>query len=289
MISIIIPSLNSPHIKKIVEVLKKEKSRFKDMEILVVGKDQAGLLSGEEEIIFVDTGKSLSPARSRNIGLKRAAGKEIIFLDSDCLPKNGWLYHLVKAHSQGKKVVGGAMDFNGGNFWQFSDNIIHFYNSHPSRRGEIMKDGPLPTANLSISREALNEVGLFSEELVTGEDFEYSMKLRAKGYTLYFERQAVVTHLTSRRNLKEILIHSRSWAKNSIYLRKKFRSYLNTPFFMEHSLLVYLSSPLLAGLATFKVFFTSTALCRYWYIAPVIYLAKLIWSLTAAQELSDAR
>lgn len=294
MISIIIPSLNSPHIKRIVEILKKERANFKDrdMEIIIVGKDESGLLSpflargaGGDGVIFIDTGRTLPPAASRNIGLKLAHGNVIIFLDSDCIPQNGWIGYLLKAHKEGKEVVGGAIDFKTGNFWQICDNIIHFYNSHSSRRKEIVEDGPLPTANLSISREAVDKVGLFSEGLITGEDFEYSMRLRESGYMLNFERKARVLHLTSRATFSEILKHSMAWAKNSIYLRKRFCHLLDTPFFMKNGFLLYLFSPLLAGLATFKIFFTSHALLRYWYTVPVIYFAKLVWSITASQEL----
>lgn len=289
MISIVIPSLNSPHIKKIVEALKRETHYFKDVEVIIVGKDKLGLLHDEKNIIFIDTGHPVSPAVSRNIGLNHTHGETIIFLDSDCIPRNGWFRYLLAARRDGKDVVGGAIEFREGTFWELADNIIHFYGSHFSRKGDIIDRGPLPTANLCISRKAVEDVGLFSEDLITGEDFEYSMRLREKGYILNFERRAKVVHLTGRSNVMEVLRHSASWAKNSIHLRNRFSHLLNTPWIMKKGVLLYLFSPVVAWMATMRIFFTSRALLRYWYTVPVIYLAKLIWSVTAAMELLYVR
>lgn len=289
MISIIIPSLDSPHIGTIIKIIKEQKQNFKDIELIIVGKDTRRLLDGETDVIFIDTGIPVSPARARNIGIKSARGEVIIFLDSDCIPEHKWLEKLLEASLQGRKVVGGAVQSGRGNLWQIADNVIHFYNSHPSRRGDVVLDGPLPTANLCVSRDAMESAGLFSEALVTGEDFEYSMRLRGKGYLLNFERRALVLHLTNRTTLFDILKHSNSWAKNSIFIRKRFSPFLKTPFFMKNGFILYLASPLIACLAAFKIFFTSPGLLQYWYTIPVIYLSKLIWSITAAEELINAR
>ena len=64
--SVIIPSLHSPIIDRVVDSLRAQ--TCPPLEIIVVGMDRAGRLAGRTDLRFVDTGRPISPAAARNAG-----------------------------------------------------------------------------------------------------------------------------------------------------------------------------------------------------------------------------
>ncbi|MGB5057754.1 MAG: glycosyltransferase, partial [Candidatus Promineifilaceae bacterium] len=90
-VSIIIPSLNSPLIDQVVAALVGQAQAEVIREIVVVGKDEAGLLLVGGRVRLVDTGQPVPPGTARNLGIRAATADLLIFLDSDCLPQPGWL------------------------------------------------------------------------------------------------------------------------------------------------------------------------------------------------------
>jgi hypothetical protein len=61
------------------------------------------------------------------------------------------------------------------------------------------------TANLFVPAEAFNEVGLFDEKRFSGGDAEFCRRAGAKGWQLYYCREAAVVH-PARRNWQELKI-----------------------------------------------------------------------------------
>ena len=120
--SIIIPSLNSPIIDRVVDAVAVQEGYGEQDEIIVVGKDDRGLLDGGTAAQLIDTGQPVDASSARNLGIEAAQGELLIFLDSDCLPQAGWLAAHRAAHAAGYEVVGGGVLPDGHNYWHLTYN-----------------------------------------------------------------------------------------------------------------------------------------------------------------------
>ncbi len=146
--SIIIPSLNSPIIDRVVEAVAAQDGYGEQDEIIVVGRDEAGLLGERTAAYLIDTGQPVDASSARNRGIEAAQGDLLIFLDSDCLPQVGWLAAHRAAHAKGHEVVGGGVLPDGHNYWHLTYNLTMFH--------EVFSTAPagtrpfMPTLNLSL-------------------------------------------------------------------------------------------------------------------------------------------
>ena len=100
-VSIVIPTFNrSVYLLKILEKLKKNFINFKNFEIIICdshSKDNTNIKINTFKnnnlfmpIRYLNIQKNIHSIK-RNIGIKLAKGKYIIFLDDDCLPDNTFI------------------------------------------------------------------------------------------------------------------------------------------------------------------------------------------------------
>lgn len=282
-VSIIIPNLHSPMIDQVINALLKQKYKGK-FEIIVVGKDKFNLLKQfkkHSQIKIITTKKPAIPSRARNIGIKKAKGEYLFFLDADCLVQPDWIFQLLKNYdTDNNRVVGGSFCLEkSDNFWRFCDNLSHFYAvSSRLKKGQVKG---LTSANLSIPRAILKKVGKFNESLVAGEDREYCMRILRAGYLLIFEPSAEVIHLSQRTSLLSVLRHSYFWGPYSLKVRLKYSDIERVPFFMKNRLTLILMAPIIALGSTIRVFTRSPSHLLYLYTLPIVYLSKIFWCLGA--------
>jgi GT2 family glycosyltransferase len=74
------------------------------------------------------------------------------------------------------------------------------------------------------SKEIINEVGLFDERFnpYGWEDVDYSIRVRKKGYKIFFNPKAIVYHKGGKKSRPKIITdYERAKAKNYLYLLKK--------------------------------------------------------------------
>ncbi len=128
MISVIIPNLNSPMIDRTLAALAVQDYDLSQVEILVVGRDEPGLVQDDALVRLIDTGHPRSAAANRNLGIAAARGEIICFTDADCLPAPDWLTRLSAALNSGSaQAVGGGILFDTSNYWILCDHISWFY------------------------------------------------------------------------------------------------------------------------------------------------------------------
>lgn len=283
LVSIIIPNLNSPLIDQVIEALLKQTYQGRT-EVIVIGQDRFGLLSKfkkNPKVKIITTKKPEIPSAARNIGIKKAKGEYLFFVDADCLMPSEWINCLLKTHlGESPRVVGGSIDFKKSqNFWQFCDNLSHFYAI--SSRLPKRETRNLASANLSIPKSIVRKIGYFDERLVTGEDKDFLLRITKAGYPLFFEPAAWVAHLPERKNLWAVLRHSFFWGQYSIRVRIKHSDIEPLPFFMKDRLTLILASPIIALATTLKVLTINRVHRRYFYTFPIIYLSKLLWCFGA--------
>jgi glycosyltransferase involved in cell wall biosynthesis len=283
-ISVIIPNLHSPIIDKVVDAVLRQDFGG-EFEIIVVGQDNYHLLSGckDKRLSCIQIKNAGNPSIARNIGIKRARGKILFFLDADCLVPRTWMRTLFLNHHKDKPmVVGGSFSLELGksdNHWQFCDNFIHFYIIDSRRPKGIVRD--LFTANLSMPRIIIEKIGMFNEHLVTGEDKEYCFRVMQAGYPLLFEPKAQAIHRSSRMRFCSILQHSYSWGLNSLKVRLKYAHMEKVPVYMTSAFSLFLMTVPIAFGTTVKIYMTHPFYLRYVHIFHIIFLSKMFWCFGA--------
>lgn len=116
MVSIVIVNYNGKKfLKKCIDsILKGTKVPFEIILIDSGSKDGSveylkNNYKAEKRLIIIDSKKNLGPARSRNIGIKKAKGKYAAFLDCDTEVDKNWLSGAIKFLEENKNVGGGQL------------------------------------------------------------------------------------------------------------------------------------------------------------------------------------
>jgi GT2 family glycosyltransferase len=277
-VSIIIPNLNSPVIPRVLEAVRKQTTGLRRTEVLVVGRDDLGLVEEDHLVRFVESDQPIPPAQARNRGLASSRGEIVVFLDADCVPDTDWLPRLMDPYADASvHVVGGSMALAGTDYWALADNLATFH-EYLSTRPAGLRD-LLPSFALSCRRSALERVGGFDEAYPypAGEDADLTLRLRLAGYSLHFEPRAVVRHYPSRSRFSSLLRHAYRFGQYSVKVDPRYTDQLKVPWVLQRAWRVLLAAPLMAGAVTWRTFRDDRQLWRLWRLAPIIYLAKLAW------------
>lgn len=175
----------------------------------------------EERLRLVEVPDCPSPGEARNQALKIVQGEYIIFTDADCAPEKDWIHRLLEPFRNDPQIgaVGGeilTLNTSGGN------NLVELYCQitnflRVNGRCGVRESGYFPslselglypsyvdggnqcpffaTANMAVSRSAMESIGMSFWAEPTGEDVDFSLRLQLKGYRLYFQKEAVVKHI----------------------------------------------------------------------------------------------
>jgi GT2 family glycosyltransferase len=285
-VSIIVPNLNSLLVDSTLSAIREQAFDLSQVEVVVVGKDDPGLVREDELVRFVPTAEAVSPAVARNIGMRLASGRLICFTDADCMPRVDWLAQLTHLLEQPDHyVAGGGVTFEATSYWSLCDNLSWFHEYlATSRAGER---NLLPSLNLCIRREVLDDVGYFNETYPTaaGEDAEWTTRMRQAGYRLHFVPTAVVHHRPHRSTFGSFWRHSYTYGRYSVKIQAAFADFLRTPFILRHWWALLLAAPLLACVVTAKIFGQNPHLWSQLHTIPGVAISKLAWCIGAVATL----
>jgi GT2 family glycosyltransferase len=192
MISIIIIVKNDRGIentlKKLVKIPKPEKT-----EILVIDASEKNL--NDIKNIFPSArwvyyhnkkSKKITIPEQRNLGLKKAQGNIIVFIDADCVPDNNWLIELVKPISdEGESVVAGSIKSIGEkSIWDGEAERMNY-------KKYLVE---APTMNMAFKKEIIKKVGFFDEKFNYGSDVDFTWRATDLGYKIRYNKDAIIYH-----------------------------------------------------------------------------------------------
>ncbi|MGA7936532.1 MAG: glycosyltransferase [Kovacikia sp.] len=133
------------------------------------------------------------PAAARNLGVEKAAGDTIIFIDSDLVVTERFLQSHAEALRQGEEALGSDRLFTYGRVI----NTCNFENptAEPFKVTDFSQ-AFFATGNVAIARIWLEQAGLFDRrfQLYGWEDLELGVRLKQLGLTLIKCPEAVGYH-----------------------------------------------------------------------------------------------
>jgi len=192
MISIIIIVKNDRRIentlKKLFKIPKPEKT-----EILVIDVSE-GYLDDIKNIfpsvrwIYYHNKKTkeITIPEQRNLGLKKAQGDIIAFIDADCVPDNNWLIELVKSISNEVKIIvaGSIKSIGKKTTWDVGEERKNY-------KKYLVEAS---TNNIAFKKEMIKEVGFFDEKFSSGEDVDFTWRATDLGYKIRYNKNAIIYH-----------------------------------------------------------------------------------------------
>lgn len=140
---------------------------------------------------------------ARNIGIEKSRGGIILFIDDDAIIDKKCILEHLNTHSQkGVHAVAGRIKQMNNASWADSDSVTRINHETGETTGNFDLDyqGDVLYASgghMSIKRNILIETGLFNarfEGNALFEEVEFFSRLRKKGYTIRYNRNAVVYH-----------------------------------------------------------------------------------------------
>lgn len=220
VVSVIIPVFNGEkYIETCLKNICSQNYPSGSFEVIVVNNnstDSTPAIAQEYPVTIIDCAIP-GPSAARNAGAESARGELLLFMDVDCIADKSLISSHASRHSHFRSAdpavaaVGGSITGKITNFWSLCDDFCSWTQSHPNLPAKYIKDY-WPTANFSIRKAIFFDIGKFNIELNTAEDVEFCMRLRRKGFKMYFEPSAKIQH-QNRDNARDVFKRIWNWAR----------------------------------------------------------------------------
>jgi len=195
-LSIIIPLYNDEkNINKALDAIFN--NTFKNFEVIII--DDGSTDNSVENIKFypvkIFRQQNFGPAKARNLGVKKANGNIIVFIDSDIIMPAFALQkiHETFANHQDINILGGMPDAI-----NHYHNIISDYENlyiHYQFYRQKNTTTAFYTSLVAIKKDIFNKYNGFNEQIRMPEDMELGQRLLSGGYIIYLDKNIKFSHL----------------------------------------------------------------------------------------------
>jgi glycosyltransferase involved in cell wall biosynthesis len=168
-------------------------------------------------IRFIDASSRKGSGAARNIGVKNARGKYILFCDADDLVSEGWIESMYQA-LQTNDLVCGALDFKLLNEKWLSDAKETAVQQKPL----IFKGLDLPygmACNLGIRKDLHLMSGGFDENLIFAGDTEYCLRMQIDHHARFFFVKNAIVHYHLKHDLLHCFRQRLRWASYHVLIQ----------------------------------------------------------------------
>jgi glycosyltransferase involved in cell wall biosynthesis len=193
-VSIVIPTYESQAtVARCLSALRNQ--TFRDFEVIVVdsspGRRTRDVLAGFPEARQVCSRRRLLPFAARELGFRSARGEILVSTDPDVYPAPDWLERLVALHRRTGSAVAGSVACFGRRFFDWGVHFCKYHASLPGRPAARVDSAA--SANLLLTRKMYKTVGPVPDDSFSS-DFVFTQALVARGFGLWFEPGARVSH-----------------------------------------------------------------------------------------------
>ncbi len=186
-----------PHLGRVIDRLLAQS--VPPLEIVVVhsgpGDPTAAMAAKDRRVRVLHRDQRLFAGAARNIAADQSSGNWQAFIDADVLPTQTWLEHLLAAAKSqaGRYVVGSVGYGRSGGYWGLALWTIEFAGVHPYLPSR--ENLAIASCTMLVPARALVQVGGFPSRFAAAEDTVLGAKLRAAGFTPWFQADARVDHM----------------------------------------------------------------------------------------------
>jgi glycosyltransferase involved in cell wall biosynthesis len=227
VISVIVPVRNGmPWLEQQLRALA-EQECHEPWEVVVADNnstDESGLVAQKwvnltDMIRLVDASKASGPGSTRNAGVAVAQGDLLAFCDADDVVQPGWLKAHVFALAEAD-VSAGVFDFWSLNGLATPSPLTYAPPPAMSLFGFLPGAG---SSNLAVRRHTFETLGGFSEDLMTGEDFDLSWRSQLSGHRFVLNADAVVAR-RDRQGFTAVFSRYTAYGRCGPVLFRRFRA-----------------------------------------------------------------
>ena len=220
--TIIIPHYNqSIQLVNCLNSLVNQNMPSEEYEILVVDNGTIGIeevihrFKSYDQIRWLNNEVDLNPYVSRNIGIKAAQGEIIAFLDASCIPSSDWLSNGIQHISSGKKFVAGRFYIECPSK-RLSDKVhgLLYLNNEKN----IKNHYGVPAGNLFIDQSVIDDIGLFDQDRISGNDVAWSKKAMDREFVITYAPECVVKYFSP--DYSQLLQKMKKYAKGAAHQMK---------------------------------------------------------------------
>lgn len=200
-VSVIVPVYNDvPALRRCLTALAEQDYPAEVVEVIVVDNastdDVSAAVPPDPRFQLLHEARRGSYA-ARNTGVQQATGEVLAFTDSDCVPRPDWVARGVDALRTAPQpdAIGGAIELFFPHGSQPRTGPEHFEVHHEFQQRKYIEEWSFAaTANVFVTREVFDRVGLFNPELQSGGDTDWGNRLVGGGGRLVFAPDVVVGH-----------------------------------------------------------------------------------------------
>ena len=281
--SIVIPAYHSRDtIEECLEALMRQDTDL-SYEIIVVetSGDGAGDIIRQNfpGVQLIEPGHRMYAGDARNLGAEKASGEILLFVDSDCITEQSWLWRMWRDHQEWEcsAVAGSILNANPGT----SVSIASYMNEHsdfyPTGNPRYVKY--LCSGNVAYKMEVFKRHGGFPAGEHLYEDVMFNRMLNMAGEKLLFDPDIKIAHY-HRTTMKEYLTHELNRGRGGAAARR--RGVLIGASWVKYPILAFLAVP---GLFLRKASVFPYRMLRAYPMdffklvraLPTFYLALLVW------------
>lgn len=192
-VSIVIRTYNSERtIEDCIESLLA--TTYSDYEILVVDDGSVDRTLELVQKYPVRVFRSSHGENPCNRGIRESSGRIIAFIDSDCVVPRNWLMGIVAILQDGQVGAAGGQETapSDSNYWPRCFEALRKLEKRLLFHWGSVEQ--ISNCNAAYRKEALVEVGGFSDYLFYGEETELNWRLSKSGWKILFDPTVVVLH-----------------------------------------------------------------------------------------------